>query len=90
MANHYATTHIRDSQDNGYYYRAGADYPREGLKVSDERLKELVNGGWIGKKEEPADLMKYKKDELLALAEEKGVEVLDSDTKADIIEKLGE
>ena len=38
--------------------------------------------------EEDADLSKLKKDELVALAVEKGIEVDTKDTKAEIIEKL--
>lgn len=30
-----------DLKDNSYKYEVGDTYPREGLKVSDERLKEL-------------------------------------------------
>ena len=80
---------IRDLQDNQRYYRAGDKFPRNGLKVDDERVAELVKGGYIvADVEEDADLSKLKKDELVALAVEKGIEVDTKDTKADIIEKL--
>lgn len=83
------TQAIRDLQDNQHYYRAGDVFPREGLKVDDERVVELVKGGYIvADVEEDADLSKLKKDELVALAVEKGIEVDTKDTKADIIEKL--
>lgn len=82
------TTPIRDSKDNKYYYDAGDIFPREGLDVDDERIAELIAGGYIV--EETNDLSKLKKDELVALAAEKGIDVDTKDTKADIIEKLGE
>ena len=83
------TQAIRDLQDNQRYYRAGDTFPRNGLKVDDERVAELVKGGYIvAEVEEDADLSKLKKDELVALAVEKGVEVDAKDTKAKIIEKL--
>ena len=83
------TQAIRDLQDNQRYYRAGDTFPRNGLKVDDERVAELVKGGYIvADVEEDADLSKLKKDELVALAIEKGIEVDAKDTKADIIEKL--
>ena len=83
------TQAIRDLQDNQRYYRAGDTFPRNGLKVDDERVAELVKGGYIvAEVEEDADLSKLKKDELVALAIEKGIEVDVKDTKAEIIEKL--
>ena len=83
------TQAIRDLQDNQRYYRAGDTFPRNGLKVDDERVAELVKGGYIvAEVEEDADLSKLKKDELVALAIEKGIEVDTKDTKAEIIEKL--
>ena len=83
------TQAIRDLQDNQHYYRAGDVFPRNGLKVDDERVAELVKGGYIvADVEEDADLSKLKKDELVALAVEKGIEVDTKDTKAEIIEKL--
>ena len=78
---------IRDLQDNEHYYKKGATYPRKGFKVAQERLDELVQ---IGAIEKTQDLNKLTKAELIALAEDNQVEVVDSDTKADIIEKLGE
>ena len=83
------TQAIRDLQDNQRYYRAGDTFPRNGLKVDDERVAELVKGGYIvAEVEEDADLSKLKKDELVTFAIEKGIEVDAKDTKADIIEKL--
>ena len=83
------TQAIRDLQDNQHYYRAGDVFPRKDLEVDDERVAELVKGGYIvADVEEDADLSKLKKDELVALAVEKGIEVDTKDTKAEIIEKL--
>ena len=55
----YKTTKaVRDTQDNGFCYYAGAIYPRKGLEVSKERLETLVKNGYIvavdDKKPEPA------------------------------------
>ncbi len=83
------TQAIRDTQDNDRYYAAGDIYPRKDLEVDDERVAELVKGGYIvADVEEQTDLSKLKKDELVALAVEKGVEVDTKNTKAEIIEKL--
>lgn len=78
---------IRDLQDNEHYYKKGEEYPRKGFEVTQERLDELVQ---IGAIEKTRDLNKLTKAELIALAEDNQIEVVDSDTKADIIEKLGE
>lgn len=82
------TTPIRDSKDDLHYYTTGDIFPREGLDVDNDRVAELVKGGYIV--EQDNDLSKLKKDELVALASEKGIDVDTKDTKADIIEKLGE
>ena len=38
-----ALMHFTDLQDNNYKYQAGDVFPRKGLKVSDERLNELLS-----------------------------------------------
>lgn len=44
----YKTTKaIRDTQDDDFCYYEGAIYPRQGLKVSGERLEELLGKGVI-------------------------------------------
>ena len=58
------TTAVRDTQDNGFYYHAGATYPREGLEVSKERLETLVKNGYIVKDELTPKEIKAKLDEL--------------------------
>lgn len=61
----YKTTKaVRDTQDNGFYYHAGASYPREGLEVSKERLETLVKNGYIVKEELTPKGIKAKLDEL--------------------------
>lgn len=40
---------IFDKQDNNYIYKVGDTFPREGLKVSDERINEIfkkINAKW--------------------------------------------
>ena len=78
---------IRDLQDDEHYYKKGEAYPRKGFEVAQERLDELVQ---IGAIEKTQDLNKLTKAELISLAEDNQVEVVDGDTKADIIAKLGE
>ena len=78
---------IRDLQDNEHYYKKGEAYPRKGFEVAQERLDELVQ---IGAIEKTQDLNKLTKAELIELAGDNQVEVVDGDTKADIIAKLGE
>ena len=58
------TTAVRDTQDNGFYYHAGASYPREGLEVPKERLETLVKNGYIVKVELTSKEIKNKLDEL--------------------------
>ena len=58
------TTAVRDTQDNGFYYYAGATYPRKGLEVSKERLEMLVKNGYIVKEELTPKEIKAKLDEL--------------------------
>lgn len=41
------TRNILDSKDNLYFYEAGETFPREGLVVSDNRLKALLELGVI-------------------------------------------
>lgn len=87
MATYKVTEPIRDSQDNEFFYDTGDTFPRIGFEVSQERLDKLVEGGFLVAEQELNDL---KKDELIKLAEDKGIDVDSKDTKADIIEKLGE
>ena len=96
------TTSVRDTQDNGFYYHAGATYPRQGLEVSKERLETLVKNGYIvavdDKKPEPAfegtgEETKDNKEELTAKEikeklDELGVEYKSSASKAELLALL--
>ena len=77
------TTAVRDTQDNGFYYHAGASYPREGLEVSKERLETLVKNGYIVKVELASKEIKAKLDEL-------GIKYKSSASKADLLALLEE
>lgn len=43
MKTYKAIQYFTDLQDNNYSYSVGSTYPREGLVVSDERIKELLS-----------------------------------------------
>ena len=75
------TTAVRDTQDNGFYYHAGATYPREGLEVSKERLDTLVKNGYIVKTELTSKEIKNKLDEL-------GIKYKSSASKAELLALL--
>lgn len=78
----YKTTKaVRDTQDNGFYYHAGATYPRKGLEVSKERLETLVKNGYIVKVELTSKKIKAKLDEL-------GVDYKSSASKAELLALL--
>lgn len=78
----YKTTKaVRDTQDNGFYYHAGATYPRQGLEVSKERLETLVKNGYIVKVELTSKEIKAKLDEL-------GIEYKSSASKAELLALL--
>ena len=75
------TTAVRDTQDNGFYYHAGASYPREGLEVPKERLEMLVKNGYIVKVELTSKEIKAKLDEL-------GIKYKSSASKAELLALL--
>ena len=75
------TTAVRDTQDNGFYYHAGATYPRQGLEVSKERLETLVKNGYIVKVELTSKEIKAKLDEL-------GIKYKSSASKAELLALL--
>lgn len=80
----YKTTKaVRDTQDNGFYYHAGATYPRKGLEVSKERLEALVKNGYIVKVELTTKEIKNKLDEL-------GIKYKNSASKAELLALLEE
>lgn len=75
------TTAVRDTQDNGFYYHAGATYPRQGLEVSKERLETLVKNGYIVKEELTSKEIKAKLDGL-------GIKYKSSASKAELLALL--
>ena len=77
------TTAVRDTQDNGFYYHAGATYPRQGLEVSKERLETLVKNGYIVKVELTSKEIKNKLDEF-------GIKYKSGASKADLLALLEE
>ena len=88
----YKTTKaVRDTQDNGFYYHAGATYPRKGLEVSKERLEALVKNGYIvavdegTTKDHKAELTSK---EIKAKLDELGVDYKSSASKAELLALL--
>ena len=90
---------FKDLQDKNHAYNVGDTYPRKDLNPSAERIAEL--SGSANKQGrpliEPAEadkggksLDKMKKEELQAYAAEKGIDLGEADTKADIIAKINE
>ena len=77
------TTAVRDTQDNGFYYHAGAIFPRQGLEVSKERLEMLVKNGYIVKVELTSKEIKAKLEEL-------GIKYKSSASKAELLTLLEE
>ena len=78
----YKTTKaVRDTQDNGFFYDAGATYPRKGLEVPKERLETLVKNGYIVKVELTSKEIKAKLDEL-------GIKYKNSASKAELLALL--
>lgn len=88
--------YFTDLKDNGHAYNVGDTYPREGLEPSEERCTELAGSNnklgcpLIAVAEETKSLDKMKKDELQAYAAEKGIELGDAKTNAEIIAKIKE
>lgn len=81
----YKTTKaVRDTQDNNFYYHAGATYPRKGLEVSKERLETLVKNGYIVAVEELTT------KEIKAKLDELGVKYKSSASKAELLALLEE
>lgn len=78
------TTAVRDTQDNGFYYHAGATYPRQGLEVSKERLETLVKNGYIVKVEELTS------KEIKAKLDDLGIKYKSSASKAELLALLKE
>jgi hypothetical protein len=43
MAKYRVIVNFKDLQDNGFFYKAGDEYPRAGKRVSKKRLAELAS-----------------------------------------------
>ncbi|MBF0747291.1 hypothetical protein IR073_06500 [Gemella sp. 19428wG2_WT2a] len=61
MALYRTTTSLRDYSDDEYLYKENAVFPRKGLTVSEERIKDLLNKDLI--KVEKKEVKKSKKGE---------------------------
>lgn len=90
----YKTTKaVRDTQDNGFCYYAGAIFPRKGLEVSKERLETLVKNGYIVAVDEGTT--KDHKEELTskeikAKLDDLGIKYKSSASKAELLALLEE
>ena len=76
---------IYDKQDNDFTYEVGDIYPRKGLKVSEERIKEVkskINAEFLFK-EMTVDELKNHLDEM-------GVEYEKDAKKGDLLELVGD
>lgn len=88
--------YFTDLQDNCHPYNVGDTFPRKDKEVDEARLAELAGSEnkqgcpLIELVEEAKSLDKMKKDELQAYATEKGIELGDAKTNAEIIAKIKE
>lgn len=76
---------IYDKQDNDFTYEVGDIYPRKGLKVSEERIKEVkskINAEFLFK-EMTVDELKNHLDDM-------GVEYEKDAKKGDLLELVGD
>lgn len=76
---------IYDKQDNDFTYEVGDIYPRKGLKVSDERIKEVkskINAEFL--------FEEMTVDELKNHLNEMGVEYDKDAKKGDLLELVGD
>ena len=80
-----------DKQDGGRLYEPGVGntYPREGYEPTVDRIIFLRDNGYIESLETEAEnLGALTKADLLKLANDKGIEATDKNTKKEIIEAL--
>lgn len=76
---------IYDKQDNDFTYEVGDIYPRKGLKVSEERIKEVkskINAKFL--------FEEMTVDELKNHLDEMGVEYEKDAKKGDLLELVGD
>lgn len=84
---HRVVKDFEDLQDNRHAYKVGDEYPRKGLKVADERIMELAtnrNRRRVPLIEEAERPKRKTKAEMLAEAEELGIDVPKGATVAEI------
>ena len=88
----YKTTKaVRDTQDNDFYYYAGATYPRKGLEVSKERLETLVKNGYIvavDEGETKDHKVELTSKEIKAKLDDLGIKYKSSASKAELLALL--
>lgn len=76
---------IYDKQDNDFTYEVGDIYPRKGLKVSDERIKEVkskINAEFLFEEMTVEELKNH--------LDEMGVEYEKDAKKGDLLELVGD
>ncbi|AMG20709.1 Rho termination factor N-terminal domain-containing protein [Staphylococcus saprophyticus] len=86
--------YFTDLQDNDYEYNVGDIFPRDGLRVTDERLKELSTDEnrqqipLIKPISEAQDFSSMKVSELKEVAKKQGIEGYSDMKKAELIDEL--
>lgn len=101
MVRYRAIVNFYDLQDNNHLYRKGKEYPRDGLQVSEDRIKELLGGN--NKQKRPVIEEVYEEisfepytakqlnsmtiAQIEQLAEDMGIEITKT-LKADIIDEF--
>ncbi|MBG3873539.1 Rho termination factor N-terminal domain-containing protein [Staphylococcus sp. mip270_02] len=86
--------YFTDLQDNDYEYNVGDIFPRDGLQVTDERLRELSTDenrqrvSLIKPISEAKDFSSMKVSELKEVAKKQGIEGYSDMKKAELIDAL--
>lgn len=86
--------YFTDLQDNDYEYNVGNIFPRDGLRVTDERLRELSTDenrqqvALIKPISEVKDFSSMKVSELKEAAKKQGIEGYSDMKKAELIDAL--
>ncbi|MGF3113214.1 hypothetical protein ACQV2X_05545 [Facklamia sp. P12945] len=78
---------FHDAEDNEYLYNKSDQYPRNGLKPTEERIEKLVKLGFI-EGSIVKELETKTKKELIALLEDKDISHDAKMTKAELIDLL--